>query len=92
MRTVSKITKDLLGMMEREKQIIRQKLRRYGTPIDKHFLKAKDNIPDKNILQFDPSTGELIISKTSSLGNIVVDSIYKDGFFVRQSASGRHYA
>ena len=58
---------------------------------EKDPKKVQDELAKKNInqsdkkLTFDPTTGELIIKTsddtTTKPGEVVVDQIYKDGFF-----------
>ena len=60
-------------------------------PSEKDARKIQEELAKKNInqsdkkLTFDPTTGELIIKPESETtqkpGEIVVDQIYKDGFF-----------
>lgn len=59
-------------------------------PNEKDPKKVQDELEKKNInqsekkLTFDPTTGELIVknfSDTQKPDEVVVDQIYKDGFF-----------
>lgn len=59
-------------------------------PIDnmmKHVEKnSKEPKPEKK-LAFDPVDGSLIITDNPKKGEIVVDQIYKDGFFCNHKAA-----
>jgi hypothetical protein len=60
-------------------------------PNEKDPKKVQEELAKKNLnqsekkLTFDPSTGELIIKSSDDIsqkpGEVVVDQIYKDGFF-----------
>jgi len=76
--------KEVIKLQEQQRQ---NSILRTSEVKDIHkALESKQKNKDNTILSFDRVTGELVISSSqiNDIDNIVVDQIYKDGFFCNE--------